>query len=127
MRHTEEHAGHAHHGRELAAEKVVRDPVCGMTVDPAAGKPSLEHQGRLFHFCSASCRDKFQAAPDKYVSAYDPVCGMEVARDTAKHFLKHEDAGYYFCSSSCEGKFTAEPAKYLSGWPAAAPAPKGSQ
>jgi len=129
MKHTEDHAGHAHHGHGHGAtpETVVRDPVCGMTVDLAAGKPSLEHGGRLFHFCSASCRDKFQATPDKYVSAKDPVCGMDVARDTAKHFLKHEGAGYYFCSSSCEGKFTAEPAKYLSGKPAAAPAPKGSQ
>ena len=129
MKHSEDHAGHAHHGHGQGAtpETVVRDPVCGMTVDPAAGKPSLEHGGRLFHFCSASCRDKFQAAPDKYVSAKDPVCGMDVARDTAKHFLKHEGAGYYFCSSSCEGKFTAEPAKYLAGKPAAAPAPSGTQ
>lgn len=129
MKHTEDHAGHAHHGHGHGAtpETVVRDPVCGMTVDPAAGKPSLEHGGRLFHFCSASCRDKFQAAPDTYVSAKDPVCGMDVARDTARHFLKHEGAGYYFCSSTCEGKFTAEPAKYLSGKPAAAPAPKGTQ
>lgn len=129
MKHTEDHAGHTHHGHGhgAAPETVVRDAVCGMTVDPAAGKPSLEHGGRLFHFCSASCRGKFQAAPDKYVSAKDPVCGLDVARDSARHFLKHEGSGYYFCSSSCAGKFTVEPAKYTSGKPAAAPAPKGSQ
>jgi Cu+-exporting ATPase len=129
MRHTEDHAGHAHHdhGREAAPETVVRDPVCGMIVDPTAGKPTIEHQGHLFHFCSASCRDKFKAAPDKYVSAKDPVCGMDVARDSARHFLKHEGSGYYFCSSGCEGKFKAEPAKYLGEKPAASAAPKGSQ
>ena len=127
--HSHGHQGHDHHAAKAPAgdEAVVRDPVCGMTVDPAAGKPSLEHGGHRYHFCSASCRDKFQAAPDTYVSAKDPVCGMDVARDTARHFLKHEGAGYYFCSSTCEGKFTAEPAKYLSGKPAEAPAPKGTQ
>ncbi|MCA0278980.1 MAG: heavy metal translocating P-type ATPase [Proteobacteria bacterium] len=127
--HDHSHHGHGHHAAKAPAgdEAVLRDPVCGMTVDPAAGKPSLEHGGHRYHFCSASCRDKFQAAPDTYVSAKDPVCGMDVARDTARHFLKHEGAGYYFCSSTCEGKFTAEPAKYLSGKPAAAPAPKGTQ
>jgi Cu+-exporting ATPase len=102
MKHTEDHAGHTHHGHGhgAAPETVVRDAVCGMTVDPAAGKPSREHGGRLFHFSSASCRGKFQAAPDKYVSAKDPVCGMDVARDTARHFPKHEGTGYCFCSSS---------------------------
>ena len=124
----DEHAHHHHPAKTSAtAETVVRDPVCGMIVDPAAGKPTLEHKGHLLHFCSASCRDKFAKEPEKYISAADPVCGMDVARDSARHFLKHEGTGYYFCSSSCEGKFTAEPAKYLSGKPAAAPAPKGTQ
>ncbi|WP_269932728.1 heavy metal translocating P-type ATPase [Aminobacter sp. HY435] len=123
--HTDHHAGHAH--AKPAAEAVVRDPVCGMLVDPRAGKPTLQHGGHLYHFCSASCRDKFQAAPDRYVSAKDPVCGMDVARDTARHFLKYEGTGHYFCSSTCEGKFTAEPAKYLSGKPAVQAMPKGTQ
>ena len=105
----------------------LRDPVCGMIVDPAAGKPMLDHAGHRYHFCSSACRDKFKAAPDIYVSAKDPVCGMDVARDTARHFLKHEGRGYYFCSPACEGKFTAEPARYLSGTPAAQAMPKGTQ
>src|SRR5262245_22441853 len=62
---------------------VVRDPVCGMTVDPAAGKPSAEHAGRIFHFCGASCRTKFLAAPETYLTAVDPICGMTVDRATA--------------------------------------------
>ena len=42
-----------------------RDPVCGMTVDPAAGKPRHEHGGRTFHFCSEGCRAKFAADPER--------------------------------------------------------------
>ena len=44
------------------------DPVCGMKVNMAAGKPSLLHEGTTFHFCSAGCQAKFQANPDKYLS-----------------------------------------------------------
>jgi Cu+-exporting ATPase len=66
--HHGDHAGH-HHGLAegvAVADRTVRDPVCGMTVDPQAGKPTAEHGGRMFHFCSAGCRAKFEAAPEKY-------------------------------------------------------------
>ncbi|PBC01221.1 heavy metal translocating P-type ATPase [Mesorhizobium sp. WSM3860] len=110
-----------------AAEAVIRDPVCGMTVDPAAGKPAAEHGGRSFHFCSERCRTKFQAEPDKYLTATDPVCGMNVDRASARHFVRHEGQGFYFCSAGCKGKFEAEPAKYLAGRPEPQPMPKGTQ
>jgi Cu+-exporting ATPase len=44
------------------------DPVCGMKVDPGAGKPSYEHGGHTFHFCSDGCRIKFAANPDRYLN-----------------------------------------------------------
>ncbi|WP_424140567.1 heavy metal translocating P-type ATPase [Roseomonas chloroacetimidivorans] len=50
-----------------ADDGLVTDPVCGMKVDPATSKHRLEHDGRTFHFCSAGCRTKFQADPDKYL------------------------------------------------------------
>jgi Cu+-exporting ATPase len=45
----------------------VTDPVCGMKVDPATSKHRLEHGGTTFHFCSAGCRTKFEADPEKYL------------------------------------------------------------
>jgi Cu+-exporting ATPase len=45
------------------------DPVCGMTVDPATTKHHAEHTGTTHYFCSAHCRAKFLADPDRYVSA----------------------------------------------------------
>ncbi|ESY48938.1 MULTISPECIES: heavy metal translocating P-type ATPase [unclassified Mesorhizobium] len=133
------HSEHHHHAHaadgncctakaaEPAAEAVVRDPVCGMSVDPAAGKPTAEHGGRLFHFCSEGCRTKFVAGPEKYLTATDPVCGMSVDRATARHFFRHEGQGFYFCSAGCQAKFEAEPQKYLGDRPAASPVPKGTQ
>ncbi|OJU36770.1 MAG: copper-transporting ATPase, partial [Rhizobiales bacterium 68-8] len=127
--HAGHHAGHAHaHAAHAAGEgAVVRDPVCGMTVDPAAGKPTAEHGGRLFHFCSAGCRTKFVADPESYLEATDPVCGMKVDRASAKHFLRHEGEKHYFCSAGCKGKFEAEPAKYLGDRPAEKSAPAGTK
>ncbi|TPN93111.1 heavy metal translocating P-type ATPase [Mesorhizobium sp. B1-1-5] len=129
-----DHHHHAHGGGCCSAkniapdtEAVIRDPVCGMTVDPAAGKPTAEHGGRTFHFCSERCRTKFQAEPETYLSATDPVCGMSVDRASAKHFVRHEGQGFYFCSSGCKAKFEAEPAKYLAGRSEPQPMPKGTQ
>jgi Cu+-exporting ATPase len=45
----------------------VKDPVCGMTVDPVKSPHHAEHAGHSYHFCSAGCRSKFIAAPDDYL------------------------------------------------------------
>ncbi len=122
---------HSHHNdhRQGAATPVIRDPVCGMTVDPTAGKPRHDHAGRTFHFCNPKCRDKFAAGPAPYLTAIDPVCGMTVDRATAEHLAKHEGQRFYFCSSHCAAKFEAGPAEYLTSpsIPSAAPAPAGTQ
>lgn len=127
------HHGNAHNGdhsccgHSPTTPAPVRDAVCGMTVDPEAGKPSLDHAGRLYHFCSEGCRTKFAAAPQDYLTAKDPVCGMDVDRSTAKHFLKVEGEKYYFCSAGCQTKFEADPSVYRDGKrPPAKPAPKGT-
>ena len=51
------------------------DPICGMTVDPATSKHRSTHDGQLFHFCSASCKAKFDAAPAAYLVAKDEPAG----------------------------------------------------
>jgi Cu+-exporting ATPase len=109
------------------AETVVRDPVCGMTVDPEAGKPSLVHEGHTYHFCCESCRTKFAADPESYITAKDPVCGMKVDRASARHFLRYQGEKHYFCSARCLEKFEAEPEKYLGDRPAPEPMPAGTQ
>jgi P-type Cu+ transporter len=47
---------------------VVKDPVCGMSVNPAAAKYRVEHGGKSHYFCCAHCADKFKAAPEKYLT-----------------------------------------------------------
>jgi P-type Cu+ transporter len=45
----------------------VRDPVCGMAVDPLAKPYKHEHHGRTYHFCSRGCLAKFATSPEKYL------------------------------------------------------------
>ncbi len=45
-----------------------KDPVCGMTVDPLKTAHHASHLGEDYHFCSAGCRAKFVADPDRYLS-----------------------------------------------------------
>lgn len=47
----------------------VTDPVCGMTVDPASAAASVEHAGRMYHFCSKHCAATFTAKPANYTGA----------------------------------------------------------
>ncbi len=56
-----DHSAHVH-----SAETVAVDPVCGMKVDPATSPFHHHRHGRIHHFCSAHCRDKFVAEPEKY-------------------------------------------------------------
>lgn len=43
--------------RALAA--LVRDPVCGMLVDPAQAPATIEEEGKTISFCSRGCRQQF--------------------------------------------------------------------
>jgi Cu+-exporting ATPase len=49
-----------------------RDPVCGMNVDPEKAKAKVEHGGKSYYFCSAGCAQKFEQAPEKYLSVATP-------------------------------------------------------
>jgi Cu+-exporting ATPase len=75
------HGAHAHEAHPAdpgkQAAHLVKDPVCGMDVDPHAGKPHAEHKGRTYYFCCEGCRTKFLADPERYLGkaarAAEPV------------------------------------------------------
>jgi Cu+-exporting ATPase len=41
----------------------VKDPVCGMEIDPATAAASEEYEGTTYYFCSQGCHDSFIAEP----------------------------------------------------------------
>jgi P-type Cu+ transporter len=47
------------------------DPVCGMKVDPKKSSHHHTYRDQDYHFCSAGCRTKFAAEPEKYLNKSD--------------------------------------------------------
>lgn len=66
------HAGHAHTSHTETghhpSRHPVKDPVCGMDVDPHKTQHHADHEGHPYHFCSAGCRAKFIAHPEKHLA-----------------------------------------------------------
>ncbi|HKM51893.1 MAG TPA: heavy metal-binding domain-containing protein, partial [Isosphaeraceae bacterium] len=46
----------------------VRDPVCGMEIDAASAAGRSKFAGTTYSFCSASCKQKFDGDPGRYLS-----------------------------------------------------------
>ena len=46
----------------------MKDPVCGMTVDPAKAAATVEHEGTRYFFCSQGCASRFRTDPEKYLA-----------------------------------------------------------
>ena len=57
---------HAHRPEEGA--KLAKDPVCGMSVDPATTKEKVDYSGSTYYFCSAGCRSTFEKDPARYAA-----------------------------------------------------------
>ena len=134
--------GHSHHdhgpsptaggccGSAKNAPATVKDPVCGMDVDPARSPHHAEHAGKQWHFCSARCRERFIATPSAFdgstpkvtggccgghkaaagtATVKDLVCGMDVDPASTAHHAHHQGQDYHFCSGGCRQKFIADP------------------
>jgi uncharacterized protein len=56
----------AHSRRPEAGAKLVQDPVCGMSVDPATATERTEYNAATYYFCSAGCRSAFAEDPARY-------------------------------------------------------------
>jgi P-type Cu+ transporter len=72
-RHAHEGHEHGHHHEQVASGKV-KDPVCGMMIDPHTTSHRAQYQGKPYYFCSSGCQSKFMANPAKYV---EPTTGRK--------------------------------------------------
>ena len=69
----EGHSGHGA-GSGPGGSQMLKDPVCGMFVDPQAANNS-RHMGQTFYFCSPACKGKFDKEPMKYMKKEEPKRG----------------------------------------------------
>lgn len=56
--------GHAANDNQSAPAK---DPVCGMSVDPATAAATREYNGTTYYFCNPGCAAKFEQNPAQYL------------------------------------------------------------
>src|SRR6185369_12343815 len=103
----------------------MRDPVCGMEVQPDSAAASETYAGQTYYFCCKGCAAKFRADPAKYLAPKpvqvdapslvqigpaaakqykDPVRGMNVKPDSAAGKETYQGQTYYFCSQGCAAK-----------------------
>jgi Cu+-exporting ATPase len=73
---------HDHHHHHAASKAGAVDPVCGMTVDPETSKHRSDYRGNTYHFCSAGCRTKFEAAPQQQLDKSKPTQHEDVPEGT---------------------------------------------
>ena len=45
---------------------MVKDPVCGMEIEPGTAFATREHMGQSYYFCSENCVKQFDANPHQY-------------------------------------------------------------
>lgn len=48
-----------------------KDPVCLMDVDEQAAVGSSSHEGTIYYFCSANCKEAFDKDPERFVRKTD--------------------------------------------------------
>jgi heavy metal translocating P-type ATPase len=84
----------------LHAKASTKDPVCGMTVDPAKAAGNVEHAGTPYYFCSRGCAERFTKEPQKYLAAARTAAMHAVPRtraqpssETSAHASAGTDAG----------------------------------
>ena len=75
-------------GLAVLEDPRVKDPVCGMMVDPKKAAAKVEHGGKTHSFCSKRCGERFEKEPEKFLAARG-TAGMEV---DARLAMKEADA-----------------------------------
>ena len=53
----------------------IKDPVCGMDVNPDRTELQANWNGKEFHFCSADCKRLFESSPERFSPKQAPVAG----------------------------------------------------
>jgi YHS domain-containing protein len=49
---------------------MVKDPVCGMTVDEKTANFKSEYMGKTYYFCNQSCKAVFEKNPKRFTDEH---------------------------------------------------------
>lgn len=60
----------------MTTQATVKDPVCGMDVDPATASHYADWHNKTYFFCSASCKSKFETDPQRFAAPSPAVTSL---------------------------------------------------
>lgn len=46
---------------------MVKDPVCGMMIEPEKAAANYTYHGETYYFCAESCKAEFAKDPEKFI------------------------------------------------------------
>jgi Cu+-exporting ATPase len=107
-----------------------------MTIDEKDAAGMSTYKNTTYHFCSTSCKEKFDKNPEAYIGekqkapgavdlkfgnlnlsqeekVTDPVCKMVIRPEDAVGTSEYNGVTYHFCAASCKEKFDRDPEAYL--------------
>jgi YHS domain-containing protein len=58
----------------------VKDPVCGMEIDPRDAAATSDYEGATYYFCAIACKERFDAEPAKFLGAAEEAAAEALAR-----------------------------------------------
>ena len=56
---------------------MVKDPVCGMEIDPKDAAATSEYEGTTYYFCAVACKERFDAEPAKFLGGAEEAAALE--------------------------------------------------
>ncbi len=89
-----EPSGHGPSGPKSGA---VRDPVCGMWVDPKTAADSCAFGGQTYYFCRTHCRTRFEADPDRFLGSPETPAAPDTGSGTPEVEEHRRQPGSYTC------------------------------
>jgi Cu+-exporting ATPase len=61
----------------------VKDPVCGMRIEPGEAAAMTTYEARHVYFCSDECRREFEESPAKFYDRLEPEPPYTVTKGMA--------------------------------------------
>jgi P-type Cu+ transporter len=84
--------------KSISTVSAERDPVCGMSVNPATARHVHQDEHGKYYFCSRGCLEKFESAPKHFLSKTDPGKQQGAATQARPEIRnRHSEARAYVC------------------------------
>ena len=75
----------------------MRDPVCGMRVDPTTSRFTHEHAGQTYYFCCGGCQTAFKTDPEPFLAPKSSVPETTASAAAVASALRSPSGTWFTC------------------------------